>query len=176
MDGSVQPTPLVDVLIDETTWRCATGSRQAEWLQAIAELIEESAFFIEPDGAGSSGQPPELHGRIVVTADAVRLDLYDPHGVRVGSMEILQPVLAPVLRDYLQTLQAFDGGPFSDASPQFEAMDIARRLLHDDAAELVQRSCVGARPDHKTARRLFTLLVLLTHDPAKLSQPSAWTA
>jgi uncharacterized protein (UPF0262 family) len=176
MEAAAQPTPLSDVLIDEMTWRCAPRPRRAEWQQAIADLIEEGTFFFDKSAEPQVMPPAALHGRVELQPDGVRLLLYAANGTEVGRMELKHSVLAPLLREYVQKLSAFDGGLDSvggDAE-QFEAMDIARRLIHDDAAELLQRSCVGARPDHKTARRLFTLLVLLMHDPEKLSPASPW--
>lgn len=176
MEAAAQPTPLSDVLIDEMTWSCAPRPRRAEWQQAIAELIEEGTFFFDHSAQPQAARPAALHGRVEIQPDGVRLSLCTAGGAEVGRMELKHSVLAPLLREYIQKLSAFDAGLDglgSDAA-QFEAMDIARRLIHDDAAELVQRSCVGARPDHKTARRLFTLLVLLMHDPEKLSLTSAW--
>ena len=55
-----------------------------------------------------------------------------------------------------------------DNSPRLEALDIAKRIIHDEAAETLQARCRLLRPSHPTARRLFTLLVTLRHDTANL--------
>lgn len=186
MRDAAQPVLLADVHIDEATWRLANGPRHAEWRQAIAELVEDGAFTLDADGEVGRGsdtkrEPPvTLRGRVALAPDAVKLWLFDGRDDEVGHMELQRPVLAPLLREYTQLVSSLESalgdstGSLGDPAPQVEAIDIARRLLHDDAAELLRRSCVGARPDHKTARRLFTLLVLLTHDTTGQSLASAW--
>ena len=52
--------------------------------------------------------------------------------------------------------------------PQVEALDIARKLMHNDAADLIIRHSTRIVPDHRTARHLFTLFLLVTHDTTKL--------
>ena len=130
------------------------------------------------DWLRAQGYPAGSIGVLGVSLGGVSAILAAAHEPAIGATvsDCAFAELAPLLREYVQKLSAFDAGVDglgSDAA-QFEAMDIARRLIHDDAAELVQRSCVGARPDHKTARRLFTLLVLLMHDPEKLTLASSW--
>jgi uncharacterized protein (UPF0262 family) len=56
-------------------------------------------------------------------------------------------------------------------SPRIEALDIAKRLVHDEAAQAVRRIFALLGPDHATARRLFTLLVTLHFDTATLARP-----
>lgn len=187
MRDAAQPALLADVDIDEATWRLANGPRHAEWRQAIAELVEDGAFTLDPDGEAqrtrtpADGEPPvTLRGRVALAPDAVKLWLFDGRDDEVGHMELQRPVLAPLLREYTQLVSSLESalgdstGSAADPAPRVEAIDIARRLLHDDGAELLRRSCVGARPDHKTARRLFTLLVLLTHDTSVRNLASAW--
>jgi uncharacterized protein (UPF0262 family) len=186
MRDAVQPALLKDVRIDEATWRCANEPRHAEWRQAIAELVEDGTFTLDPDGKQPGRQdgarPIALRGRVALAPDAVKLSLFDGRDDEVGRMELQRPVLAPLLREYTQLVTSLESalgdgtGSLGDPAPRVEAIDIARRLLHDDAAELLRRSCVGARPDHKTARRLFTLLVLLTHDTTGRNLASAWPA
>lgn len=188
MRDSAQPALLADVHIDEATWSLANGPRHAEWRQAIAELIEDSSFTLDPDGqtarvGDAPKEPPvTLRGRVALAPDAVKLWLFDGRDDEVGRMELQRPVLAPLLREYTHLVTSLESalgdmtGSAGDPAPRVEAIDIARRLVHDDGAELLRRSCVGARPDHKTARRLFTLLVLLTHDTSGRNLASAWPA
>jgi uncharacterized protein (UPF0262 family) len=162
-----QPAVLRDIMVDEVTWRYATRPRRAEWQAAIEELVARAAFAVE-------GQAPQtgqcgLHGQVVVEPGAIAVTLRDDAGAEVGRLQLDRPVIAPVLREYLRILRAIEGSELSETSPHFEALDIARRLIHDDAAQLVQRSFSGARPDQETARQLFSLMVLLTHDTSRLA-------
>ena len=56
-------------------------------------------------------------------------------------------------------------------SPRLEALDIAKRITHDEAGEAIASAMRGL-PDHATARRLFTLLVTLYHDTTRLAAPA----
>lgn len=158
--------PLADVLIDDITWRCATRARRAEWLQAITDLVDEAKLLA----------PTALPLRVYVTVEAhgIAAAFHDPRGTQVGRLVVPRVAIAPLFREYMQTLHSIAGSASAVNSPQLEALDIARRLTHDDAAQLLIRHCETVRPDHATARRLFTLLVLLTHDTTKLQSAPAW--
>lgn len=163
----MQPAVLRDIIVDEVTWRCATRPRRAEWLLAIEELIASAAFAIESKESESSSAA--LHGQVSVEPGAIAVTLRDDDGAEVGRLQLDRPVIAPVLREYLRILRAIEGSGLSETSPHFEALDIARRLIHDDAAQLVQRYFSGVHPDQETARQLFSLMVLLTHDTSRLA-------
>lgn len=150
---------LAEVLVDDVTWRCATRPRRQEWLQAIAELVEDATF--------EAPQAVPLRAYITVERDGIRGEFHDPAGEELGRLELPRASIAPIFREYVTLLQGI-GNQGGGYSPQMEALDIARRLIHNDAADLVIRHSTGVVPDHKTARLIFTLLVLLTHDTTKL--------
>lgn len=151
---------LADLLVDDVTWRCATRPRRAEWLQAISELCDEGEF------AAPSSEV--LRAYVTVEPDCIRAAFHGPRGIEVGRLMLPRPIIAPMFREYMALLVAIGNQGAAGYSPQVEALDIARRLMHDDAAELLISHSVGVIPNHSTARRLFTLLVLLTHDTTKL--------
>ncbi len=163
----MQPAVLRDIIVDEVTWRCATRPRRAEWLMAIEELIASAAFAI--DSKESDSHAAALHGKVSVEPSAIAVTLRTDDGTEVGRLQLDRPVIGPVLREYLRILRAIEGSGLSETSPHFEALDIARRLIHDDAAQLVQRYFSGVHPDQETARQLFSLMVLLTHDTSRLA-------
>jgi uncharacterized protein (UPF0262 family) len=164
---SKQPAVLCDIIVDDVTWRCATRPRRAEWLMAIEELVASAAFAI--DRKDSSETASSLHGRVSVEPGSIAVTLRDDAGTEVGRLQLDRPVIGPVLREYLRILKAIEGSGLSETSPHFEALDIARRLIHDDAAGLVQRYFSGVHPDQETARQLFSLMVMLTHDMSRAS-------
>jgi uncharacterized protein (UPF0262 family) len=155
-----EPCRVADVLVDDLTWRWATRPRRAEWQQAIAELCEEGEIE-------SSAQSP-LRIYVTVKSDSILALFHDPRGAEVGRLELPRPIIAPVFREYMTLLTSIGAQGAEGYSPQVEALDIARRLVHNDAAELLMRHSTALTPTHKTARRLFTLFVLLTHDTTKM--------
>jgi uncharacterized protein (UPF0262 family) len=151
---------ITDLLADDVTWRVATRPRRAEWLQAIGELVEEG----EVEAAGES--PLRIY--VTILPDRIDAAFHDATGAEVGRIELPRTVIAPVFREYMTLLQSIGAQGAEGYSPQVEALDIARRLVHNDAADLLMRHARDVAPSHKTARRLFTLFTLMTHDTTKL--------
>jgi uncharacterized protein (UPF0262 family) len=154
------PSRLREVLIDDSTWDAADIARRAEWLSAIADLVADHHF----DLPGESGL------RLLVTdaPEHITLDLVDDGGQLVARASLPASALADSLHEYVETCREMTRLGVGDNSPRLEALDIAKRLIHDEAAEIVQRLCRVLRPDHSTARRLFTLAVTLRHDTTRL--------
>lgn len=154
--------PLAEVLIDDVTWSCATRARRAEWQQTIAELIDEAHFTARAEGP--------LRAYVTVHKTGIVVALHDGAGRESGRMELPESAIAPIFKEYMGIVRDMMNIRRNIQSPHFEALDIAKRLTHDDAAETVSRHFLVATPDHQTARRLFTLLLVLTHDTTKLGR------
>src|SRR5262249_44052025 len=75
------------------------------------------------------------------------------------------------LREYFRICTEMGHLDIGANSPKLEALDIAKRLAHNDAAKTVQRLFRALRPDHATARRIFTLIVTLHFDTTRLVRP-----
>ena len=75
--------------------------------------------------------------------------------------------LRPLMAEYMDIIQKMARLQNGQNSPQLEALDIAKRITHDEAGELVQSMLPSIRPTHGTARRIFTLLVTLFHDTTR---------
>lgn len=166
-DAAPHQAALTDVLVDDVTWRCATRARRAEWTLAISELVEEAVLR-------TSAAVDALRAYFLIESSAVSVSFVDARGVEVGRLAVNRLTIAPVFREYMKILRSLSQGDLAEVSPHYEALDIARRLVHDDAAELLQRHSDAVYPDQPTARRMFTLLVLLTHDTTKLHAVPQW--
>ena len=162
MSGEHPPvTPrLREILLDDATWEAAGELRRIEWQGAIADLIAEHHFDLPGDGPL----------RLLVTdkPEQVTLNLVDQAGRTAAQARLPSEAFAESMREYLDTCREMLKLGVGDNSPRLEALDIAKRLIHDESAELLQRLCRVLRPDHPTARRLFTLLVTLRYDTTRL--------
>ncbi|MBI1362550.1 MAG: hypothetical protein GC134_01030 [Proteobacteria bacterium] len=70
--------------------------------------------------------------------------------------------LRGVLRDYLRISESFHAAISSGDLQRFEAIDLGKKALHDEAAEmLVDMLAPQLRLGHGTARKLFTLICAL---------------
>jgi uncharacterized protein (UPF0262 family) len=77
--------------------------------------------------------------------------------------------LRPLMAEYMDIIQKMARLPHGQNSPQLEALDIAKRITHDEAGELVREMLPSLRPTHGTARRIFTLLVTIFHDTTRIA-------
>jgi uncharacterized protein (UPF0262 family) len=147
-------------LIDDATWSAGSTVRRHEWRLAIDEILQEGRFQL-PDGAA---------GRALVTLAPthVKLEVRDQAGHVSVRRELPLSVLRPLMNEYMETIQEMSKLKLSANSPRLEALDIAKRLTHDEAGETVVALLGSLKPDHGTARRFFTLLVTLLFDTTRL--------
>lgn len=164
--GPRQPR-LVEVLIDDATWEAAAAERRAEWRVVFAELVSEHRFDVEIDA------PHDDRVRMFVTsgADGLTLDLRGVDGRDVAHVELPLGELQAILKEYMETCREMGKLHLGENSPRLEALDIAKRIVHDEGGEAVQRMARALRPDHATSRRLFTLIVTLRFDTTRLALP-----
>jgi uncharacterized protein (UPF0262 family) len=153
---------LEQILIDEHTWSSGSPERKHEWRLAINEVLEEGVFAAElpaPARAQVSLQPGRV--RVEVVCD----------GAEVAVHELREKELKPLVDEYINTCREMTKLGTGSNSPRLEALDIAKRITHDEAGELIAGALPSLRPDHATGRRLFTLLITLLHDTTKLAAP-----
>ena len=146
---------IIDVELDERTIIRRSDDIERERQVAIFDLLEANRF--QP--AGHDGP-----FRILLRIEDNRLaiDLKDEAGapletVRLGLARFKRP-----LRDYFAICESYFKAVRSDTPKGIETIDMARRAIHNEAAELLQE-CLKDRIDldFDTARRLFTLICVL---------------
>jgi uncharacterized protein (UPF0262 family) len=122
---------------------------------AIFDLLEGNHFAL----AGQDGP-----FRVVMRVEDSRLaiDVQDEGGagietVRLGLARFRRPI-----RDYFHICESYFKAVRSADPRSIEAIDMARRGIHNEAAELL-KDCLSERVevDFDTARRLFTLICVL---------------
>jgi uncharacterized protein (UPF0262 family) len=149
-------TVLHELRIDEATWSAGSLTRRHEWRLAIAEVVQEGRF------EAAEGTGP-LSALLEVAPRRARLAVGETqHELPIGELK-------PLMEEYMQICGEMSKLGVGANSPRLEALDIAKRITHDEAGELLRNSLRGLRPDHATARRLFTLLVTLYFDTTRLA-------
>jgi uncharacterized protein (UPF0262 family) len=146
---------IIDIELDERTIIRRSEDIEREKKVAILDLLEGNHF-----------QPAGLDGpfRILLRIEEGRLaiELKDEQGapldtIRLGLARFKRPV-----RDYFAICESYFKAVRSDAPHGLETIDMARRALHNDAAELLRECLAGkVEMDFDTARRLFTLICVL---------------
>jgi len=156
-DKPADPTRrLVAVTLDEVSIGRGMPEQEHERAVAIYDLIESNSFAL-PD---HSGGPYRLH--LAMVSNKLAMDVRDAEG---GSIIVHILSLAPfrsVVRDYFMVCESYYAAIRTASAAQIEAIDMGRRGLHNEAAELlVQRLEGKIQVDFDTARRLFTLITAL---------------
>ena len=159
---------LTQLRLDEQTWASGTPGRQAEWHLCLDEILAEGQFADGPGPDVALGQ----RGVVTMLPTAVELTLHAPGQDPVVSRIPVQ-ALRPLMNEYMETIKQMARLPHGTNSPQLEALDIAKRITHDEAGDLVKSLLPSLRPSHGTARRIFTLLVTIFHDTTRIATAHA---
>ena len=146
---------IIDVELDERTIIRRSEEIEQERRVAIFDLLE--ANFFQPEG---------LDGpfRILLRIEDNRLaiEVKDEAGERLETIRLGLARFKRPVRDYFAICDSYFKAVRSDSPHGLEAIDMARRAVHNEAAELLQECLAGkVELDFDTARRLFTLICVL---------------
>jgi uncharacterized protein (UPF0262 family) len=123
---------------------------------AIRDLISENLFAPE----GRAGEVFRL--RLSVVDRRLVFEISDAENAPVMSHILSLSPLRRVVKDYFMVCEAFYAAIPTATPSQIEAIDMGRRGLHDEGAEILQERLKGkVFVDRATARRLFTLVSAL---------------
>lgn len=149
---------LASIDLDATTLPAATAEIEHERRVAIFDLVEKNSF--EP--VGSDGGPYAL--TLSLQDNRLVFDIRQQGGAE-GSGRTYALSLTPmksVLKDYVLICDSYYEALRGSSPSQIEAVDMGRRGLHNEGAELLKQRLEGkVVVDHETARRLFTLVCAL---------------
>jgi uncharacterized protein (UPF0262 family) len=146
---------IIDVELDERTIIWRNPDVEQERRIAIFDLLEGNRF----DPAGHDG-PFRIQLR--VEDNRLAIDLKDADGRALETVRLGLARFRRLIRDYFAICESYFRIVRSDDPRGLEPIDMARRGLHNEGAELL-RECLEGRIDldFHTARRLFTLICVL---------------
>lgn len=146
---------LVAIEIDPASLAAAAAYTEAEQRSAIRDLLAENRFA--PGGAGGT-----YSLRLSVAGNRLVFDVADRDGAPVVRHILSVTPLKRVVRDYFLICESYHEAVRSGAPARIEAIDMGRRGLHNEGAEILARRLHGkVDMDFGTARRLFTLVCAL---------------
>ena len=151
---------IIDVTLDERTILWRSADIEQERRIAIFDLLEENHFAPLRVHADGYAGPYKLHlsvqeGRLVL--EIRRADGSHLETIILGLGRFRRPI-----RDYFAICDSYYQAIRSATPQQIEIVDMARRGIHNQAAELLKERLEGKiEVDFDTARRLFTLLCVL---------------
>ena len=145
------PHRLSSIEVDVATLPAATAEIEHQRRVAIFDLIEQNSFTPE----GAEGGPYAL--RLSSQDNRLAFDIAGPDFARTHVLS-LSP-MKTVIRDYALICESYYEALRGSSPSQIESVDMGRRGLHNEGAELLRARLEGkVEIDKETARRLFTLV------------------
>ncbi len=123
---------------------------------AVYDLLEQNSFA----PVGHQAGPYDLH--LGVVDGRLMLDIRAHDGKPVIIFGLSLSPFRRVIRDYSIVCESYYAAMHSQSLTQVEAIDMGRRAVHNEGAELLILRLEGkVAIDRDTARRLFTLIYVL---------------
>lgn len=147
---------IIAIDIDEASLGARGEDIEREKRVAIHDLVEGSRF------APAIAHPGPY--RVALRSEEGRLgiDVADAGGGHLRSYVLAMSGFKRPIRDYFAICDSYFKAVRVAAAHEIETVDMARRGVHNAAAELLQERLAGKiEMDFDTARRLFTLIAVL---------------
>ena len=149
-------TKLIAITLDDASIGRGAPEQEHERAIAIYDLIESNSFTVP----GHDGGPYTL--QVGLRSNQLMLDIRDAAGLPVIAHLLSLSPFRRVVKDYFLVCESYYAAIKTASAAQIEAIDMGRRGLHDEAAELlIERLSGKIDVDFDTARRLFTLITAL---------------
>ncbi len=151
---------ICDVKLDERTILWRNADIEQERRVAIFDLLEANSFKPATEYADGYAGPYKVvmgveEGRLTVALTTTEDRALDTFVIPLSPFR-------RTVRDYFAICDSYYKAVRAATSQQIETIDMARRALHNEAAELlIERLAGKVEVDFDTARRLFTLICVL---------------
>lgn len=151
---------IAKISLDEDTILWRNADVEQERRVAIYDLIEDNTFKpLRPVEAGHHG-PYAL--RLAVQDGRLALTIGSEAGEPLETLILGLARFRRPIRDYFAICDSYYQAIRKATAAEIETIDMARRAIHNDAADLLLERLEGkVETDHLTARRLFTLICVL---------------
>ncbi len=131
---------------------------EADRAQAVADLLAENRF--QPVRAGESPGPYGL--RLAIVEGRLAFDISAADGAALPGVVLALGPFRRLVKDYQLLVDSHIHAVHEGQHARIQAIDMGRRGLHNEGAELmVDRLAGKIAIDFATARRLFTLVCVL---------------
>ena len=151
---------LVDLVLDETTIGRGNMDVEHEREVAIFDLLEANTFW--PVGHDPAPAAPDYKLVLALVEQRLMFRISTRDGADVATHLLSLSPFRRIVRDYYQICESYYEAIRTSAPAQIEAIDMARRGLHNDGSETLKERLDGKIAiDFDTARRLFTLICVL---------------
>jgi uncharacterized protein (UPF0262 family) len=147
---------LIHVAFDEASIERGSPDQEHERAIAIYDLIEDNEFALP----GHEGGPYQL--RIGLHDSKLAFHILDEAGGPIAVHILSLTPFRRIFKDYFLICESYFAAIRTASPSQIEALDMGRRGLHNDGAQLLAERLRGKiEMDFDTARRIFTLVTAL---------------
>lgn len=151
---------IAHIELDEETIIWRNADIEQERRIAIFDLIEENTF--KPLRAVERGASGPYHLRLAVRDGRLLLTICDTQGQLLEELLLGLARFRRPIREYFAICDSYYQAIRKATAAEIETIDMARRGVHNGAAELLlERLEDKVETDFPTARRLFTLICVL---------------
>jgi uncharacterized protein (UPF0262 family) len=131
--------------------------------RAVAELIGRGQFQPLDNNTG----PYDV--RLSVEDARLAIRMKDSGGIDLTTHVLSLSPYRRIIADYFMMIESYEAAKHGAMCGKLEAIDMGRRGVHNEGAELLQsRLADKIELDHETARKFFTLICVLHHGHARL--------
>ena len=147
---------LTRIVLEGEALHRLSALQEADRDQAVEDLREENSFFPTAQ--------PELQSILHLSIQQGRLvfDIRDAEDKPVQAVMLAMGPFKMLIKDYQMLLDSYAQAVAEGREARIQAIDMGRRGLHNEGAELMIERLQGkVEIDFPTARRLFTLVCAL---------------
>ncbi|MCY1128584.1 UPF0262 family protein [Frigidibacter sp. RF13] len=153
-------TRICHIEIDDRGLAPPTPEIEQERKVAIFDLLEDNSFALP--GKNGLDFPGPFRLGLAIREGRLVFDLASEAGEKVAEFHLSLGPFRQVVKDYFQICASYFDAVKRLPPAQIEAIDMARRGIHNEGARTLQERLEGkADLDIDTARRLFTLICVL---------------
>lgn len=147
--------------IDDTGLPAPTPEIEQERRVAIFDLLEDNSFAL-PARDGRPAAPGPFRLSLAIRERRLVIDIASEAAEPLTAFHLSLGPFRQVVKDYYQICGSYFEAVKRLPPSQIEAIDMARRGIHNEGARILQERLDGkADIDIDTARRLFTLICVL---------------
>jgi len=151
---------IIDITLDERTILWRSADIEQERRIAIFDLLEENRFA--PQRKHGDGYEGPYRIALRVEEGRLAIDMMRADGSHLETLVLGLARFRRPIRDYFAICDSYYQAIRTASPAQIETIDMARRGIHNEAAELLKERLDGKiEIDFATARRLFTLICVL---------------
>ena len=151
---------ITHIELDDATILWRNADIEQERRIAIFDLIEENTF--RPLRSCAAGHEGPYRLRLSVADGRLSLEITGEDGTELETLILGLGRFRRPIRDYFAICDSYYQAIRKASAQEIETIDMARRGVHNEAAEMLLERLEGkVETDFATARRLFTLICVL---------------